>query len=155
MIAGEVTTMAHPMVAAGSTLAAEMAVAETAVAEATKMILGLDHLQLALPAGAEDTMRAFYCDLLGFEDIAKPEPLLKRGGFWAGAGTIVVHFGIDPDFHPATKAHPAFLVCDIEALFAVLTERGYAPKWDTSLQDVVRFFVNDPVGNRVEIMQRG
>ena len=146
--------MAHPMAAAGSTLATAE-IAEMAVAEATKMILGLDHLQLALPAGAEDTMRVFYCDMLGFEDIAKPEPLLKRGGFWARAGTIVVHFGIDPDFHPATKAHPAFLVCDIEALCAVLTERGYTPKWDTSLQDVARFFVNDPVGNRVEIIQQG
>ncbi len=139
--------------AVGPTLAE--VTAETAVEGASNMIVGLDHIQLALPAGAEDIMRVFYCDMLGLQETAKPEPLLKRGGFWAGAGTIMIHFGTDPDFHPATKAHPAFLVREIDGLFAVLTERGYTPKWDEALQDVARFFVNDPVGNRIEIMKQG
>lgn len=116
------------------------------------LIVGLDHIQLALPAGAEDAMRAFYCDLLGMNEKPKPAPLQGRGGFWANAGPLAIHFGVDPNFHPATKAHPAFVVDDSSSLFAVLTAQGHKPEWDRALPHVKRFFVADPVGNRIEII---
>lgn len=120
--------------------------------EANDLIVGLDHIQLALPAGTEDKMRTFYCDLLGMDEQPKPASLLGRGGFWAMVGTFSIHFGIDPDFRPATKAHPAFIVRDCDRLFAVLTAQGYTPTWDKALPDVNRFFVTDPVGNRIEFI---
>lgn len=112
----------------------------------------LDHLQIALPVGAEDTMRLFYCDVLGCIEVLKPAELAGRGGFWAQAGTLDLHFGVDPDFHAATKAHPAFVVRDIETLATLCEDAGYVIAWDTKLPDVVRFFVSDPVGNRIEVM---
>ncbi|WP_341368508.1 glyoxalase [Yoonia sp. BS5-3] len=117
------------------------------------MIVGLDHIQIALPAGSETIMRAFYCDLLRLDACPKPTALQGRGGFWAQGPGIDVHFGVDPDFQPARKAHPAFIVKDIHALHSLLTARGHTPKWDTSLPDVTRFFVNDPVQNRIEILK--
>lgn len=116
------------------------------------MITSLDHIQLALPAGAEDKMRAFYCDLLGMPEIEKPAPLQGRGGFWVMAGAMQVHFGVDPDFKAAGKAHPAFRVTDLDALAQDLDKAGHIVKWDTSLPDIRRFFTADPVGNRVELI---
>ena len=119
------------------------------------MITGLDHIQLALPQGTEDAMRGFYCDLLGMQEVAKPAALQGRGGFWAQAGAVQVHFGVDPGFHPATKAHPAFVVADLSGLAGLITDAGFDVKWDTSLPDIRRFFTSDPVGNRVELIGKG
>ena len=116
------------------------------------MITALDHIQLALPAGAEDDLRAFYCDYLGMVEIPKPAPLAGRGGFWARSGQLEVHFGVDPDFHPARKAHPAFVVADLDELARKLTDAGYEITWDTALPDVKRCFTHDPVGNRIELI---
>ena len=97
-------------------------------------------------------MRAFYCDVLGLTEVPKPAPLQGRGGFWAEAGGLQVHFGVDPDFHAATKAHPAFLVRNLDGLAARLEAAAHTVTWDTTLPQVHRFFVHDPVGNRVECM---
>lgn len=119
------------------------------------MIVGLDHIQLAHPAGAENEMRAFYCDTLGMTEVAKPVPLQGRGGFWVQSDDLSVHFGVDADFHPATKAHPAFVVADLDAAAARLKKDHCKVTWDTALPDVKRFFTNDPVGNRIELIEQG
>lgn len=116
------------------------------------MITALDHIQLAVPAGAEDRLRAFYCDLLGMVEIAKPARLAGRGGFWARAGDLEVHFGVDPAFHPAKKAHPAFVTENLDKLAHDLTDAGHAVIWDTARPGVKRCFTHDPVGNRVELI---
>ncbi|MFG5381404.1 glyoxalase [Yoonia sp. R2-816] len=116
------------------------------------LIKALDHIQLAMPAGAEDQMRAFYCDLLDMREIPKPAPLQGRGGFWANAGPIEVHFGVDPDFKPATKAHPAFVISDLDGLATRLSDAPHPVTWDHSLPSVKRFFSADPVGNRIEFI---
>lgn len=120
--------------------------------EKIKMIVGLDHIQLAHPAGAEDQMRAFYCDALGMIEVEKPKPLQGRGGFWAHAYDLYVHFGVDPNYHPATKVHPAFVVIDLAELAARLADMGCKITWDTALPDVKRFFTHDLVGNRIELI---
>ena len=115
------------------------------------MITALDHIQLALPKDAEDLLRPFYV-LLGFTEVPKPIQLQGRGGFWMAAGQVEVHFGVDPNFTPATKAHPAFVVDDIDALADALTKAGHTVTWDTALPEVKRFFSADPVGNRIELI---
>jgi predicted enzyme related to lactoylglutathione lyase len=116
------------------------------------MIQSLDHIQLAIPAGAEDRVRPFYCDLLGMTEVPKPAPMQGRGGFWVVAGALQVHFGVDPVFTPATKAHPAFVVSDLDALVRRLVDAGHPVTWDTALPDVRRAFTADPVGNRIELI---
>ncbi len=115
------------------------------------MIIALDHIQLAIPKGAEDIARPFYA-LLGMTEIPKPAPLQGRGGFWMQAGAVQVHFGVDPNFAPATKAHPAFVIDDLDTLAQRLGDAGYRVTWDTALADVRRFFSTDPVGNRIELI---
>jgi hypothetical protein len=42
----------------------------------------IDHVQLAMPAGGENSARQFYGRLLGMAEIPKPDELAKRGGCW-------------------------------------------------------------------------
>ena len=121
----------------------------------------LDHVQLAMPAGGEDDARAFYAGLLGFTEVPKPEGLAGRGGCWFEAGEAKVHLGVDPDFRPARKAHPALLVRGLAALAERLRAAGIAtvagperpPERGTDGEDGM--YVDDPFGNRVELLERG
>ena len=118
-------------------------------------ILSIDHVQLAMPAGEEEKARAFYTDLLGFTEIPKPPDLAKRGGAWFEAGAVQLHLGVETDFRPARKAHPAFLVDELEALIVRVQEAGY--ETDTSqppLDGYKRAHVFDPFGNRIELMEK-
>lgn len=117
-------------------------------------ILGIDHVQLAMPAGREDEARAFYEDLLGLAWVAKPEHLARRGGCWFGDGAARVHLGVEDSFRPARKAHPALLVDDLGALTDRLTAAGVTVKRDEPLAGYDRIYADDPFGNRVELMQR-
>lgn len=117
------------------------------------MIAGLDHVQVAIPIGGEAAARPFYIDLLGFCEIEKPKPLRGRGGLWLQAGAAQLHLGVQGDFLPATKAHPAFLVVDLSALAVKLEEAGVLVIWDDSVPHVSRFFISDPFGNRLELIE--
>ena len=117
------------------------------------MILDLDHVQLACPKDSEDAARAFYGGLLGLEEIPKPAPLRARGGCWFRVGSRGLHLGVEEPFRPATKAHPAFSVADVRGLFARLEAEGVGCAWDEALPDVVRFYAEDPWGNRLEFLE--
>jgi catechol 2,3-dioxygenase-like lactoylglutathione lyase family enzyme len=117
------------------------------------MITGLDHVQLACPPGAEDDARAFYGELLGLREIEKPEPLRSRGGVWFECGAHQLHLGVEEDFRPARKAHPAFRVGTVEGL-RMLAERLGDVRWDGDLPGFQRFYVDDPFGNRIEVLAR-
>ena len=117
-------------------------------------ILRFDHVQLAMPAGGEERARSFYCDVLGIPDVPKPEPLARRGGCWFELGDVRVHLGIEAEFRPARKAHPAFLVSDLTALAERLTGAGHSVAHDQQLEGFKRIFVEDPFGNRIELMER-
>lgn len=118
------------------------------------MIVGYDHVQVAIPAGAEDAARAFYAGLLGMTEVAKPPALAARGGCWFVAGAAVLHLGVEDGFRPARKAHPAFLVADLDALEAALTSAGIeCTRTDGEIPGVRRFHCADPFGNRLEFQQ--
>ena len=119
------------------------------------MIRSLDHIQLAMPAGQEEKARQFFVDLLGFIEIEKPKPLRSRGGVWFQAGAAQLHLGVQPAFKPATKAHPAFLVDNLEKLRTKLMAHQIQIKLDSGTPNAPRFFVNDPFGNRIEFIQDG
>jgi hypothetical protein len=116
-------------------------------------VLYLDHVQLAMPAGREDEARAFYAGLLGIPERSKPAHLAARGGCWFENGPLKVHLGVDPAFVPARKAHPAFVVDDLKGLTAKLAQAGYHAVEDQPLDGCERRYVDDPFGNRIELMQ--
>ena len=113
-------------------------------------IVALDHVQLAIPPDGEPLARAFWTGPLGFREQPKPEPLRSRGGLWLHAGSAALHLGLEAEFRPAKKAHPAFVVQALDELAERLIEAGSEPRWDRELPDVRRFFVDDPFGNRLE-----
>lgn len=116
------------------------------------LIAAIDHVQLAMPAKEEEKARAFYSGILGLQEVAKPEQLAKRGGAWFELGSVKVHLGVEENFQPAKKAHPAFLVEGWEALIARCQAAGYEVIPDDLIPGVRRAYVYDPFGNRIELI---
>ncbi len=118
-------------------------------------ILGIDHVQIAMPAGEEEKARTFFINLLGFHEIPKPPELTNRGGAWFKAGNVQLHLGVEADFRPARKAHPAFLVDDLSRLIAKVQSAGF--ETDTTqppLDGYKRAHIFDPSGNRIELREK-
>jgi len=116
-------------------------------------IVGVDHVQLAMPAGREEEARAFYERLLGIPEAPKPPELARRGGAWFENGAVKVHLGVEADFRPARKAHPALLVQGLRGLVLRLREAGIDVVDDEPLPGYDRVFTADPFGNRLELME--
>jgi len=116
--------------------------------------LTIDHIQIAAPEGCEDAAREFYGKILGLDEIEKPEQLRPRGGCWFRCGDRQVHIGIDGNFRPAKKAHPAFALLNLEALRTNLIAHGVRIVEDSGLPGTRRFYAEDPWGNRVEFVER-
>lgn len=112
----------------------------------------IDHVQLAMPAGEEETARRFYCKLLGMTEIAKPEELARRGGCWFESGSVQLHLGEETEFRPAKKAHPALRCRDYDALSLRLRAAGVDVREDHSIPGVRRCHISDPFGNRIELV---
>jgi len=115
-------------------------------------IQGIDHVQLAMPAGREAEAREFYSRLLGLPEVPKPLALAQRGGAWFESGSVKIHLGVEADFRPARKAHPALLVRDLSVLVERLREAG-VDVVEEPLPGFSRFYVADPFGNRIELME--
>lgn len=114
----------------------------------------IDHVQLAMPPGREDEARSFYVEVLGFRETPKPPDLAERGGVWLESGDVAVHLGVDPNFHPATRSHPAFLCVEYESLLQRLRRLNIAIVSDeAAIGRRAHFYVSDPFGNRLEIIQ--
>src|SRR3954471_15210806 len=112
-------------------------------------LVGIDHVQLAMPVGEEQRAREFYSGLLGLNEMPKPSELAKRGGAWFENERVKIHLGVEADFRPARKAHPGLLVDDLRALNDLLRASGYSVSEDAAVEGVFRSFVSDPFGNRI------
>jgi catechol 2,3-dioxygenase-like lactoylglutathione lyase family enzyme len=115
-------------------------------------ILAIDHVQLSMPAGGEDEARAFYGTVLGLREVDKPAELAARGGCWFANETVAIHLGVERDFRPLAKAHPALLVDDLAAMRNELAATGVPTEDDDSGLAVRRCYVRDPFGNRIELV---
>jgi catechol 2,3-dioxygenase-like lactoylglutathione lyase family enzyme len=105
-----------------------------------------------MPEGGEPTARRFYVGVLGLEEQPKPPVLAARGGCWFSNGAVTVHLGVEDDFRPARKAHPALVVEGLDALCEELEAAGHAVRDDDAVPGVRRCFVDDPFGNRIELV---
>jgi catechol 2,3-dioxygenase-like lactoylglutathione lyase family enzyme len=112
----------------------------------------IDHVQLAMPVGEEERARAFYGTLLGMTEMPKPPELAKRGGCWFACGPVQVHLGVESDFRPARKAHPAFRCFDYRGITTRLRAAGLEVKEDESIPGAQRCHISDPFGNRIELI---
>jgi catechol 2,3-dioxygenase-like lactoylglutathione lyase family enzyme len=119
----------------------------------TSLVFDLDHLQIAAPKGCEAAAREFFGRILGLEEIEKPEGLRSRGGCWFKLGSRQLHIGVEEDFHPARKAHPALAVHQIDLLFASLSNAGVECVWERGTAGVRRFHAHAPWGNRLEFTE--
>jgi len=114
--------------------------------------LTIDHVQVAIPVGAEETARQFYGGVLGLHEVPKPPALAVRGGCWFEAGAIRLHLGADADFTAGRKAHPALVM---RGLRSFVDARGLDVRWDDEIPGTVRCHVFDPFGNRIELIEAG
>ena len=112
----------------------------------------IDHVQLAMPAGQEETARKFYAELLGMREIPKPAELLNRGGCWFESRTVQVHLGVETNFRSAKKAHPALRCTDYDGLVAKLRASGTEITEPGDIPGVRRCHIHDPFGNRIELI---
>lgn len=116
-------------------------------------ITGIDHVQIAMPVGAEGIARGFYSGVLGLAEIPKPAVLAVRGGVWFQCGGAQLHLGADADFQAAKKAHPALLVSDFSAFLDQLAAKGLDLKPEDMVAGRQRATIADPFGNRVELIE--
>jgi catechol 2,3-dioxygenase-like lactoylglutathione lyase family enzyme len=116
-------------------------------------VIGIHHVQLAMPPGGEDSARRFYSRMLGIPEVQKPADLKKRGGAWFETGSLKVHLGVEADFRPARKAHPGLLVDNLEALVSCLREAGFNVVSGEPLSGYEHVYVDDPFGNRLELLE--
>jgi catechol 2,3-dioxygenase-like lactoylglutathione lyase family enzyme len=124
------------------------------MADGSFQLAGYHHVQLAIPAGAEPECRRFWGGLLGLAEVDKPPALAVRGGCWFRGGGVEVHLGVDAGFQPAGKAHPGIAVAGLPALARRLQDAGVAVEWDGDFPGYDRFYCADPVGNRLEFLER-
>ena len=118
-------------------------------------VRGVDHVQITIPVGAEDEARQFYLGLLGLTEIAKPESLAGRGGFWCAAGDLPVHVGTEDGFDRlTTKGHVAYAVDDIVLWRDRLATAGCQILESVPIPGYDRFETRDPFGNRIELIER-
>lgn len=118
-------------------------------------IEAIDHVLLGMPSGGEDAARGFYRDVFGMAEVPKPPRILSRGGVWFRSGEAELHLGVEENFQPQRRTHPALRVSDLDALAARCAEAGYDVQWDDRYPGMRRFYVHDPFGNRLEILQPG
>ena len=116
-------------------------------------LLFIDHVQLAMPRGGEEQADAFYAGVLGLRRVPKPPALAVRGGCWFESDTVRVHLGVEDNFRPAAKAHPAFVVDDLDGLVDAVQAARLVVRWDDEIPGVRRCHVQDPFGNRLELIQ--
>lgn len=117
-------------------------------------VYAIEHVQLAMPAGEEKKARSFYSEVLGIAETPKPPHLARRGGVWFEDGDLKIHLGVEKDFRPAKKAHPALLVKGLDKLIEKCRSAGYEVVSDEPLEGYHRVYASDPFGNRIELMER-
>ena len=117
------------------------------------VVAAIDHVQLAMPRGEEPRAVEFYSGLLGIPEVPKPPHLAARGGCWFERGALKVHLGVEQEFRPAKKAHPALRVEGLASLVERLRNAGVAVVDDEPLEGYDRVYVSDPFGNRIELLE--
>ena len=118
------------------------------------MILGVNHVQVNVPAADLERAREFYVGFMGMREIPRPGSFTSKG-IWLNAGMFEIHIGLEDGVDRSkTRAHVAYQVSDIRAWRAKVSEAGFATKDQPLIPGYDRFQFRDPFGNMIEIMQK-
>lgn len=117
-------------------------------------LLALDHVQIAIPPLSEDRARGFYVGILALTEVQRPAALEGRKSMWFSSGSVNLHVGVETDFVPAKKAHPAFIVEGLDEMTARCVKAGLPTRPDVPLNGFHRVHIFDPFGNRIELMEK-
>ena len=145
---GQMLTMEHR----NDDLAGQITVLERTARPRIEFLTAIDHVQLAMPEGEEAKAREFFAGVLGMREVPKPEKLAARGGCWFESGGVRIHAGVERDFRPARKAHPALRCSNFDELLLRLAARGIPRQDDDSIPGTRRCHIADPFGNRIELI---
>jgi len=113
----------------------------------------LDHVQLCIPVGEEQKAREFYAQVLGLEEVEKPEALKPNGGLWFKIADIHLHIGVE-EMQGRSKRHPAFEVEALEQIREYLENNHVRTKDEVAVPGLKRFSFFDPFDNRIEFMEK-
>lgn len=117
-------------------------------------ITAIDHAQITVPKDMESLAKNFYCEVLGLQEIPKPQNRVRRGGFWIQVGDAQLHVGLEDGVDRSlTKAHVAYRVNDLKLWREKLQRQGIEIFESMPLPGAQSFEFRDPFGNRVELIQ--
>jgi len=119
----------------------------------TVKVIGIHHVQLAMPPNREGEARAFYAGLLGLPEVPKPLTSTGQGGAWFESDGVKIHLGVELDFRAARKAHPALLVKNLDETVSMLLASGVEFVAAEPLDARPRGHIADPFGNQIELME--
>lgn len=105
-----------------------------------------------MPEGQEEAARAFYAGVLGMTELPKPPRLAARGGAWFASGGVQLHLGVEKEFRPAKKAHPALRCAEFDTIINRLTAANIEVTSDEEIPGVRRRHIHDCVGDRLELI---
>jgi catechol 2,3-dioxygenase-like lactoylglutathione lyase family enzyme len=116
----------------------------------------LQHTSVPMPPGGQASARAFYGDALAMTEIAVPSTLDRNALVWFAAGDDghEVHVFTEERLGPNSSGqHLCLQVDDIDAYRARFAEHGVDVQETTPIHNRPRFFVRDPFGNLIELVQ--
>ncbi len=110
----------------------------------------LDHVSVIITDVARS--RAFYSDLLGLKEIARPRTF-DFVVVWFELGQQQLHLLLKPQADTHSARHFALRVTDVEQARTYCKSKGLQVEETTPIPGADRFFIYDPDGNRIEIIQ--
>ena len=115
----------------------------------------LNHVTVAVPAGEEERVRAFYGGVLGLEELPRNQAL--KGHYvliWYQLLDIQLHLDFSPPWvTPAENRHIALEVRELPKIRAYLESKGVTIREAVVMPDRDRFYVLDPFGNYFEFIE--
>ena len=113
-------------------------------------VVQIDHVSVVITDVARS--RRFYRDVLGLKEIPKPRTF-DFVVLWFDLGNMHVHLLLKDKADTISPRHFALRVADVKAARRWFAERGVSAEETTPIPGADRFFIHDPDGNRIEVIQ--
>jgi catechol 2,3-dioxygenase-like lactoylglutathione lyase family enzyme len=119
------------------------------------MVTQLHHVNVTVPAELEAATKEFYGNALGLEQVPKPAAA-RQSGAWYQIGATQLHLSVEDEaIGPLSSRHICFAVSDLGAAEKGFREAGVKIIPDPRpMPGTPRFYVRDPGGNQLEIVQQ-